>query len=87
MGDLCFMKTTLEIPDTLFRRAKVAASRRHVSFRELVSVALERELASGDAGTASAKIIYDEDGMPCLQKRGAAVNDAIVRRIREAEGI
>lgn len=81
------MKTTLEIPDTLFRRAKVVASRRHVSFRELVSVALERELASGQTAAASPSITYDEDGMPCLPKRGAVINDAIVRRLRESEGI
>lgn len=38
------MKTTLEIPDTLFRRAKSEAAARGVSFRELVSEALAEKL-------------------------------------------
>ncbi|MBI2190678.1 MAG: hypothetical protein HYU36_01680 [Planctomycetes bacterium] len=38
------MKTTLEIPDALFREAKVAAARLGITFRALVTKALEREL-------------------------------------------
>ena len=39
------MKTTLEIPDPLFRRAKSAAAQRGIPFRELVSEALIDKLA------------------------------------------
>jgi hypothetical protein len=39
------MKTTLEIPDTLFRRAKSVAAERGIPFRELVSEALAEKLA------------------------------------------
>ena len=38
------MKTTLEIPDPLFRRAKSAAAERGISLRELVSEALADKL-------------------------------------------
>jgi hypothetical protein len=38
------MKTTLEIPDALFRRAKSAAAERGIPFRELVSEALDEKL-------------------------------------------
>lgn len=38
------MKTTLEIPDALFRRAKSAASSRNITFREPVSEALTEKL-------------------------------------------
>ncbi|MBC8167833.1 MAG: hypothetical protein H7Y20_18425 [Bryobacteraceae bacterium] len=38
------MKTTLEIPDLLFRRAKSAAAERGISLRELVSEALAEKL-------------------------------------------
>ena len=41
------MKTTLEIPDALFRRAKSAAAERGIPFRELVSEALADKLSSG----------------------------------------
>ena len=39
------MKTTLEMPDKLFRRAKATAPQRGQSLKQLVTVALERELA------------------------------------------
>jgi len=38
------MKTTLEIPDALFRRAKSAAAQQGIPFRELVSEALVEKL-------------------------------------------
>ena len=38
------MKTTLEIPDTLFRRAKSAAAEQGIPLRELVSQALAEKL-------------------------------------------
>jgi hypothetical protein len=41
------MKTTLEIPDALFRRAKSAAVERGIPFRELVSEALADKLSTG----------------------------------------
>ena len=38
------MKTTLDIPDALFKRAKSAAATRGIPFRELVSEALAEKL-------------------------------------------
>ena len=40
------MKTTLEIPDALFRRAKSAAAERGIPLRALVSEALDEKLSS-----------------------------------------
>lgn len=39
------MKTTLEIPDSLFRRAKSAAAERGVPLRQLVADALAEKLS------------------------------------------
>jgi hypothetical protein len=39
------MKTTLEIPDTIFRRAKSAAAARGVPLREFVTEAVKDKLA------------------------------------------
>lgn len=44
------MKTTLEIPDALFRRAKSAAADQGIPFRELVSQALAEKLRVGHRG-------------------------------------
>ena len=41
------MKTTLEIPDTLFRRAKSRAAERGQTLKQLVSEALQEKLAGG----------------------------------------
>jgi hypothetical protein len=40
------MKTTLEIPDTIFRRAKSAAAERGIPLREFVTQAVKDKLAS-----------------------------------------
>jgi hypothetical protein len=40
------MKTTLEIPDTLFRRAKAAAAQKGIPLRALVSEAIAEKLSA-----------------------------------------
>jgi hypothetical protein len=49
------MKTTLEMPDDLFRRAKATAAKRGQSLKQLVTTALEHELAKRSKPAASAK--------------------------------
>ena len=49
------MKTTLEMPDELFRRAKTMAARRGLSLKQLVATALERELAGSAPGARSSR--------------------------------
>ena len=49
------MKTTLEMPDELFRRAKTTAAQRGQSLKQLVTVALERELAGPAPGASTSK--------------------------------
>jgi hypothetical protein len=45
------MKTTLEIPDAIFRRAKARAAERDIPLRQLVTEALSRELDSRPGDT------------------------------------
>lgn len=40
------MKTTLEIPDTIFRRAKAAAAEHGIPLREFVTEAVKEKLAA-----------------------------------------
>lgn len=44
------MKTTLEIPDALFRRAKSMAAERGIPLREFVTEAVKEKLAAGGRG-------------------------------------
>lgn len=43
------MKTTLEIPDAIFRRAKARAAERGIPLRQLVSEAVEQSLRAKPA--------------------------------------
>ena len=55
------MKTTIEIPDALFRRAKSAAAERGIPLRALVSEALADKLRSLREETARINRIIEED--------------------------
>ncbi len=48
------MKTTLEIPDAIFRRAKSAAAERGIPLREFVTEAVRDKLGNGGRDSAQA---------------------------------
>lgn len=71
------MKTTLEIPDELFREAKATAAQRGETLKEFVNAALETRLAesrpkSGRSGWRSVFGLADA-------KQVAAVNEIVSR--------
>ena len=72
------MKTTLEIPDALFKQAKLTAAQRGIPFRELVSEALMEKLAVNGA-----------EKKPWLksfgQLRSLRTESARIRRVIEGE--
>lgn len=47
------MKTTLEMPDELFRRAKATAAQRGQSLKQLITAALQHELSRPKTGHAA----------------------------------
>ena len=49
------MKTTLEIPDDLFRKAKAAAALRGVKLRDFVAEALASRLAEGEKALSTSR--------------------------------
>lgn len=48
------MKTTVDLPDPLFRRAKATAAERGVSLKSFITRAVEQSLAAPRAGWGSA---------------------------------
>jgi Antitoxin ParD len=48
------MKTTIEMSDELFRKAKVVAALRGQTLKDLITTAIERELTAADATSAHA---------------------------------
>ncbi len=71
------MKTTVEIPDPLFHRAKVFTAKQKITFRELIIAGLENAMSSpitkGDRPNLSAEqaatMEIDEIGVPILKRR------------------
>ncbi len=94
------MKTTIELPDTLLRRAKVVAAQRGATLRELVIEGLQHVTARGvSPSKVPGKLTAEEravavlgpHGLPVLKRRAGArprkVTCASVERLREEMGI
>jgi hypothetical protein len=88
------MKTTIDIPAPLYRRAKIRAAERGESLKKLVIDALQRSLDASPRGSGISASGEDplfttnEFGFPILRGRdGVIVTEEIVNRIREEEGI
>lgn len=84
------MKTTIEIPDALFHRAKVASAQRKTTLKQLVIDGLEKALSEPPKPAPiqltpeQAKIFdIDERGVPVLKKRPVPPPDEFLARIRE----
>ena len=52
-GNMGFVKTTIEIPDPLFRKVKSRAAERSQSLKEFVAEALEEKLSSKESEAGS----------------------------------
>jgi len=88
------MKTTIELPDELLRRAKVAAAQRRTTLKELMIEGLENLLSTPKTAaplqlTPEQTKVYEicELGYPVLKKRDAVVTNEMVNRMREELGI
>jgi hypothetical protein len=66
------MKTTLEIPDTLFRRAKSVAAERGIPLRQFVTEAV-REKLSGTAMTSPKPWLKHMGKLKHLRKETARI--------------
>lgn len=78
------MKTTLEIPDPVFRRAKSAAAERGIPLREFVTQAVKEKLAG--AANGSEKSWMDGFGkLRRLRKETARINRLIEEEFEQVE--
>ena len=85
------MKTTVELPDPLLRRAKIVAARRGATLKQLVVEGLEHVTSSASVCSPKARLTPEESefmapdayGVPILKKRGKVVTDEVIRRIRD----
>ena len=88
------MKTTIDIPETLYRKAEEQAAVQGVTLREIVLAALEKDIdpAARSAGRAEDEPHFDIDdlGLPRLRRAKddpAVVTEAFLNQLREQEDI
>lgn len=78
------MKTTLEIPDPIFRRAKSVAAQRGIALRAFVTEAVEEKLAAA-AEKGEKPWVRLAGGLKHLRKETARINGIISREFEEIE--
>lgn len=83
------MKTTIDIPDALYRRAKIRAAERGVTLKAILVESLVNGLSGpGAAEPAGFDFVVNESGVPIIPKRpGVVITNEMINRIREEEGI
>lgn len=87
------MKTTIELPDALFYRAKVLAAQRKTTLKQLMVEGLEHVIAAPPRQPAELTedekqfLEIDEYGIPVLKKRDVVVTNEMVNQMREELGI
>lgn len=90
------MKTTIDIPEPLYKEAKIGAIRRGLSLKDLVLSALRRELHPEISSSTNMRVSkqkrYKEDsgGWPVLKRRkgdDSVVNEGIIEKLRDGEEI
>jgi ribonuclease D len=78
------MKTTLEIPDAIFRRAKAKAAEQGIPLRQFVSDAVAEKLAAASPNRAKA-ILKLAGGLRHLRKESARINRLIEQEFEKVE--
>lgn len=78
------MKTTLEIPDTVFRRAKSLAAQRGIPLREFITEAVKDKLA-GNGRTADTPWMAGFGKLRRLRKETARINRLIEAEFEQVE--
>ncbi len=76
------MKTTLEIPDPIFRRAKARASQQGVPLRQFVTEAVAEKLRSSSGEKARAKLV---GALRHLRGENARINKRIEEEFEKIE--
>ena len=77
------MKTTLEIPDPIFRRAKSVAAQRGIALRVFVSEAVEEKLAASQKEQKPWARLAG--GLKHLRKETSRINEMMKREFEQIE--
>ena len=87
------MKTTIDLPDALYRRAKIRAAERGTTLRALLTESLEAHLLEQTPDPELPqrdRFRTDERGWPILQRYAddsLVITDDFINKLREEEGV
>ena len=88
------MKTTVDIPDALYRRAKIRAAEEGTTLRALLltslAVSLDRSASPAEALPRRDRFEVDDRGWPVLKRApgdATVITDGLVNRLRAREGV
>ena len=88
------MKITIDLPDALYRRAKIRAAERGTTLRALLVESLQMYLldhaAPGPELPQRDRIRTDDRGWPILQRSAGdipVITDDFINQLRQAEGV
>ena len=84
------MKTTIDIPEPLYRQVKVRAAQHGITLRELLLAAIERGLNPPERKNCEPHFEIDELGIPVLKRAKGdsfVVTEEYLNQLREQEGI
>lgn len=77
------MRTTLDLPDSLLKRAKIEAVERGISLKELVGVAVERELREPAPKPTRARLTFPL--IPSKRPGSLHLTNAEIARLEDEE--
>ena len=88
------MKTTVDIPDALYRRAKIRAAEEGTTLRALLlaslAASIERPPPPAEALPRRKRFEVDDRGWPVLKRApgdATVITDELVNRLRAREGV
>ena len=88
------MKTTVDIPEALYRRAKIRAAEDGTTLRALLltslAALLDRPASTAEALPRRERFEVDERGWPVLKRApgdATVITDELVNRLRAREGV
>ena len=84
------MKTTVEMPDALFRKAKATAAERGISLKDLLADALREHLRRNAGGSSASKLATPPwmsafGGLRHLHKETKRINQVLEREFEQIE--
>lgn len=88
------MKTTVDVPEALYRRAKIRAAEEGTTLRALLltslAASLDRRPSPADALPRRERFEVDDRGWPVLKRApgdATVITDELVNRLRAREGV